>query len=472
MTLEEVKDALLREYPNGVSFDPMSLRLVRQKVPLADSQIESLKGDMFQMGDGLWFSHEMVSQDGSLSDLLEQAEAWLSKRGCFSVDALFALFDGTLRHVVSPENLATFLRYRDFDVVEWGKTGAFCLQPSGVLDECLTEVAVNIAQSLEVAGGTLAFHEIEEMMPHLSADALGFIRASLLPDVHEVEIGGLTCWRSSETIPLPEDFAEQLTTVVDTLVSLGEKVSAKNIEFALNLSYGIRFREEYALHDNGAFMRVCGQHYQGSDGAFPKAPTSPVAVGIGPAADKRTRRPNTRFGDLGVPVGAELVFAKDGRTTCTVLNGTNQVEYEGETFAISALAMRLLDVSVANGFYHFSYKGENLWERRARLERERAGVDDVAAEVLPTTGDMVEGEVIGFGGKPLTSATWQSYRTDGTSKRVAEWVRRIDSGEDAEQIATETGYAAPTVRVQVCNHRLYYKVCKLNGIVPEGGADV
>lgn len=472
MTMDQIRGALLREYPNGVSFDPMALRLVRQKISLEESQVESLKSEMFQMGDGLWFSHEMVSQDGSLSELLEQAEAWLAEHGCFSVEALFALFDGTLRHAVSSENLETFLRYQDFEVTKWAKNGAFCFQPSHALDECLAEASKAVAQRLEEAGGTLALHEIEEMMPHLSQEALGGICASLLPDVHEVEIGELTCWRSSETIPLPEDFAEQLTTVVDTLVALGEKVTPKNLQFALNLSYRIRFREEYALHDNRTFMQVCGQHYQGPDGVFPKARTPRMAIGSGPAAGKRTRRPNTRFGDLSVPVGAELVFTKDGRTTCTVLNDTNQVEYEGEAFAISALAVRLLDVSVANGFSHFSYEGENLWERRDRLERVRGGAGDAREEVLPTTRPEAEGEVIGLGGKPLSLATWQSYRTDGTGKRVAEWARRIDSGESAEQIAAEAGYAASTVRVQVCNHRLYYKVCKLNGITPEAGADV
>ena len=61
----------------------------------------------------------------------------------------------------------------------------------------------------------------------------------------------MPCWRSAEAIPLPEDFAEKVTTVVDTLVALEEKVSAANLEFALNLFYCIRFREEYALLDNG-----------------------------------------------------------------------------------------------------------------------------------------------------------------------------------------------------------------------------
>ena len=108
------------------------------------------------------------------------------------------------------------------------------------------EFAETIAERLEEAGGTLTLNEIEEAMPHLTAEALESIRVQFLPDVHRAEIGGVPCWRSAEAIPLPEDFAEKLTTAVDTLVALEEKVSAANLEFALNLFYRIRFREEYS----------------------------------------------------------------------------------------------------------------------------------------------------------------------------------------------------------------------------------
>ncbi len=65
MTTAELLAALARECPNGVSFDPMAVRLLRQKVPFEDWQIEDLKAAMFQLGSGLWFSREMISDDES-----------------------------------------------------------------------------------------------------------------------------------------------------------------------------------------------------------------------------------------------------------------------------------------------------------------------------------------------------------------------------------------------------------------------
>jgi hypothetical protein len=173
-----------------------------------------------------------------------------------------------------------------------------------------------------------------------------------------------------------------------------------------------------------------------------------------------------------VPIGAELVFIRDSRTACTVLNDSNQVEYEGEQFAISKLAMRLLDVSAVNGFYYFSYEGENLWDRRARLERERGEYGIQTVVDPPERVDSAEEQIIGLEGKPLSSTTWRSYRTDGRSPTVAGWARRIENGESAEQIAGETGYAVSTVKIRICNYRLYFRVCERNDISPEAGADV
>lgn len=464
--------ALLREYPNGVSFDPMAIRLVRQRVPLEDSQIESLKADMFQMGDGLWFSREMISEDDSLLALGEQAEAWLIAHGFFSIEMLFTRFNGVLRHVDTPENLAAFLQYQEFAVATWGRSSAFCILPPRSLDEYLAETSKTVDEHLKESDGTLALHELEEAMPHLTTEALNGIRMTFLPEVHEAEIGGLPCWRSSEAIPLPEDFTEQLTTAVDTLVALGEKVSAAKLQFALNLVYRIHFREEYALQDNRAFMRVCAKYYQGPGDVFPKMTPPRTVESKLSAPGKRVRRPNTRFGHLSIPIGAELVFTKDGHTTCTILDNSNQVEYEGKPFAISRLAMHLLDVSVANGFQHFSYKGETLWERRTRLEREGKASDNQAVEVPPARGHKVERDIIGLKGSSLSPATWRSYRADGTNPRVAEWAKRIDAGDSVEQIAVETEYAVSTVNLMICNYRLYLQVCKLNGIMPEDATNV
>jgi hypothetical protein len=329
-----------------------------------------LKAAMCQLGGGLWFSREMILDDESWREFPMMAAKWLTEHGCFSVERLFDEFCGVLRHIATQEDCAAFLQYVGFTVAPWGKGGLFCFLHQRSMNESLSTISKTIAGWLEDADGTLTFHEIEQAMPHLTAEALQGIRAHFLPEVHEAEVGGVPCWRSTEAMHLPEDFSEKLTTAVDTLVALEGRVSVANLEFALNLLYRIHFREEYALTDNDTFIRVCAKHYQGGNNVFPNIKKPRAKANDWSVPGKRVRSPNTRFCNLGVPIGAKLVFTKDSHITCTVLDDSNQVEYGGKAWAISALAMYLLGVSVANGFAHFSYQGETLLERRSRLERE------------------------------------------------------------------------------------------------------
>lgn len=269
MTTAELLAVLARERPNGVSFDPMAVRLLRQKVPFEDWQIEDLKAAMFQLRSELWFSLAMISDDEPRLAFERQAMEWLREHGCFSVEQLLRDFCGGFRHIATQEDCAALLRHLGFTVAVWGKNGHFCFLPPSSLNESLAAISETIAGWLEEADGTLPFHEIEEAMPHLTAEVLEGIRTQFLPEVHATEVGEMPCWCSTEAIHLPEDFSEKLTTAVDTLVALDEKVSAAKLEFALNLFYRIRFREEYALLDNDTFMRVCAKHYHGMKNAFP-----------------------------------------------------------------------------------------------------------------------------------------------------------------------------------------------------------
>lgn len=588
MTTAELLAALAREYPNGVSFDPMAVRLLRQKVPFEDWQIEDLKAEMFQLGSGLWFSREMISDDESLLALDGQAMEWLMEHGCFSVERLFIDFCGVFYHIATPEDCGAFLRHFGFTVAAWGKGGYFCSQPTPSLDDSLAAISETIAGWLEEADGTLTFHEIEQAMPHLTAEALEGIRSKFLPEVHAAEVGGVPCWCSAEAIHLPEDFSEKLTTAVDTLVALGERISTANLEFALNLLYRIRFRKEYALPDNDTFLRICAKHYLGGGDVFPNTKKPRARANAWSVPGRRVRSPNTNFRSLGVPIGAELVFTKDCHITCTVLDDSNQVKYSGKAWAISALVMHLLGWSAANGFACFSYEGEILSDRRLRLERE-GKLDEYQVEEMPPTkmrvaeseivdwsvpcrrvrspntrfhnlgvpigaklvftkdshiictvldesnhvefggkawaisalamhllggsvangfalfsyggetllerrwrlereGKQAEsqseempplaeeqeavGKIIGLEGRPLSPSTWRGFRADGTNPHVAVWARRVKNGESVEQIARESGYALSTMKVMISNFHLYFKVCRLNGIVPEAVADV
>ncbi|MFH1027192.1 MAG: hypothetical protein V1791_04240 [Pseudomonadota bacterium] len=191
MTTAKLLAALARECPNGVSFDPMAVRLLRRKVPFEDWQIRNMQVDMFQLENGLWFSTEMISNNEARLALRAQATAWLIERGYFSVERLFNNFRSVLCHLATPEDFAVFLRHLGFLVAKGGKGDLFCLQFSTSLNKCLTATSKAISKQLEKAGGTLAFDEIAVLMPHLTDEALESIREQFLLEVHATEVGGV-----------------------------------------------------------------------------------------------------------------------------------------------------------------------------------------------------------------------------------------------------------------------------------------
>lgn len=258
------------EYRNGVSFEPLAMRLFLKKYSLRESDIESLKSFMFQLRNGLWFCNEMILDQQTEEALRSQANDWLIEYGFFSVECLFVKFRSDLRHVDTPEDFASFLRHLDFAVSQWKNCGFFCLQCRLSLDEKLANTAEAIAELFEEKDGMLALSEIEKAMPHLTAGALEDIRLQFLPEVHKMEISGFPCWVSAEAMPLPEDFSDKLTTAVDTLVALYKKATVAKLELALNLFYCTHFRKEYGLTENETFLRVCAKHYQGNNNVFPK----------------------------------------------------------------------------------------------------------------------------------------------------------------------------------------------------------
>lgn len=100
-------------------------------------------------------------------------------------------------------------------------------------------------------------------------------------------------------------------------------------------------------------------------------------------ADKSSR---STFKKLGLPVGTVLHFRQDYNVTCTIANPINQVEYNGKTYAISAVVKVIQEDrgetvrSSYNGFDWFMYDGIKLTERRRRIESgeiDIAGVSDI-----------------------------------------------------------------------------------------------
>jgi hypothetical protein len=87
--------------------------------------------------------------------------------------------------------------------------------------------------------------------------------------------------------------------------------------------------------------------------------------------NRRYRRYNTLFSEIGIQIGTILTYIKDEKITCKVISRDNKVKYKNEEWTISGLARFLLKYNTANGYQYFKCDGETLLDRRKRLEKEK-----------------------------------------------------------------------------------------------------
>ncbi len=91
----------------------------------------------------------------------------------------------------------------------------------------------------------------------------------------------------------------------------------------------------------------------------------------------KKRRPGFNFSMVGIKPGAILTFSLDESITC-VVHDSKKVEFNGEVTSLSDAAMKVLESKGLNwkavsGPGIWMYEGENLYERRIRMEEEGDG---------------------------------------------------------------------------------------------------
>ena len=74
---------------------------------------------------------------------------------------------------------------------------------------------------------------------------------------------------------------------------------------------------------------------------------------------KKKRRPSINYLEMGVPIGSVLIY-QDGTTQCRVVDG-RRVEFNGESFALSALTAELM------GFPGRPTRRTSYWTYQGRL---------------------------------------------------------------------------------------------------------
>ena len=138
----------------------------------------------------------------------------------------------------------------------------------------------------------------------------------------------------------------------------------------------IRVREFFRISPETAFGIFADIANLRGDRAFlkPYIPTNAEIIEE-EIADSKSKRSNNSFALLGTEVGTILHFLLDETLTATVLNNKNMVEYCGENYSVTGLALKLLREKFgwslnahANGWRYFLKDGTTLSEMRDVVE--------------------------------------------------------------------------------------------------------
>ena len=92
-------------------------------------------------------------------------------------------------------------------------------------------------------------------------------------------------------------------------------------------------------------------------------------------AESKTKRSNNSFKLLQIPVGEEIYFLYDDSIAAKVVNDKNQIEYDGEKYSVTGLAIKILverfdwaeNIHV-NGWKFFTKNGITLSDLREQIE--------------------------------------------------------------------------------------------------------
>ena len=132
-----------------------------------------------------------------------------------------------------------------------------------------------------------------------------------------------------------------------------------------------RIKEFYAMTAEDAYgLLECIAKISGTTDRLKKVkPEGHEIIDEQTAAEikETARRGPFRFGECGIPNGAELVYTDDPSVKVTVVDDRH-IQYGNETTSLSALAQRLKGFDhPVQGTLWFTYKGEILAELRNRL---------------------------------------------------------------------------------------------------------
>ena len=136
---------------------------------------------------------------------------------------------------------------------------------------------------------------------------------------------------------------------------------------------------DYRIRDNREFFKISPERVVAAlriagekEIKINNAATDESGKQLEEKTDSEATKKRFQFDKFGIPLGAELTFTRDKEKKCKVIEGGN-VEYQGATYSLSKLAIKLMNElgynwKYARGPAFFEFNGDVLTDIQDKYE--------------------------------------------------------------------------------------------------------
>ena len=177
------------------------------------------------------------------------------------------------------------------------------------------------------------------------------------------------------TVENPPEVERHIHSIIDKIDnSLHAREQLENGKMREREFFKISAEKAYGIFKDIAALRGDSENLKSYEPTQTEAQEQEIA-------DSRTKRSNNSFKLLNIAVGEEINFIYDDTIKAVVSNDKNQVEFNGDTYSVTALAIKILIEKYqwnanthVNGWRYFTKDGMALSDLRDKIES--SGADD------------------------------------------------------------------------------------------------
>ncbi len=265
---QKVLIILSEKYNLGFKFETTMIRLLSDETGInIDHPLQTmLKSLMFCRKDNVYFLIDSVVNAEIRRNIISTADAWVNQYGCFECSELYKLFLDEINSncIGDTKDFEDFFRkiYKK-DIYYVSRYGTQFVSTRKNISDLLENIIKKIASEIyDDYDGVINEDELKCRFTGFSIEVLSKMINQYAKTLFKMEINGITCYQTFDTLGLPDDFSMLLSDAFSQISELGLEPTLDVLNTVLSIQMGVNFRNKYSITDNQMFRRLISMYYK------------------------------------------------------------------------------------------------------------------------------------------------------------------------------------------------------------------